>query len=210
MKECSKCYINKELCEFNNSKLYSDGKRCECRKCQKLVSKLYREKNRDIINEKNKIQYSLFPEIQKERSLKWKTNNAESHKLSNYKKSKKWEEKNKDKRKEYKNNYSSQRLKTDILFKLKRNVRIRINKFIKEKKNSSLMIIGCSYQNLKEHLEKNFTDNMLWDNYGKWHIDHIIPLSSAKNEEEVYKLCHYTNLQPLWAEDNLRKGNKII
>jgi hypothetical protein len=51
---------------------------------------------------------------------------------------------------------------------------------------------------------------MSWDNHGEWHIDHIIPLSSAKNESDLYKLFHYTNLQPLWAFDNLSKGNKII
>jgi hypothetical protein len=51
---------------------------------------------------------------------------------------------------------------------------------------------------------------MSWDNYGSWHIDHIIPLSSAKNIEEISKLCHYSNLQPLWASNNLSKGNKII
>ena len=51
---------------------------------------------------------------------------------------------------------------------------------------------------------------MSWDNYGKWHIDHIIPLSSANSEDDIYKLCHYTNLQPLWAEDNLKKSNKIL
>lgn len=51
---------------------------------------------------------------------------------------------------------------------------------------------------------------MSWENHGEWHIDHIIPLSSAKNEEEIYKLNHYTNLQPLWKEENLSKGDKIL
>jgi hypothetical protein len=50
---------------------------------------------------------------------------------------------------------------------------------------------------------------MSWDNYGEWHIDHIIPLSFAKNEDEIMKLCHYTNLQPLNGIDNIRKSNKI-
>jgi hypothetical protein len=58
--------------------------------------------------------------------------------------------------------------------------------------------------------EEKFTEGMSWDNKNEWHIDHIIPLSSAQTEEELYKLCHYTNLQPLWAEDNLRKSNKIV
>jgi hypothetical protein len=61
-----------------------------------------------------------------------------------------------------------------------------------------------------EYLGDLFTEKMNWDNYGEWHIDHIIPLSSANTEEEIYKLCHYTNLQPLWAEDNIKKSNKII
>ena len=51
---------------------------------------------------------------------------------------------------------------------------------------------------------------MSWYNQGKWHIDHIIPLSSANTEEGIYKLCHYTNLQPLWAEDNLKKGGELL
>ena len=210
MKKCSKCNIKKELFEFNNNVRCFDGKRVECRECQKIESSIYREKNKEKINEKLRIQYLLNPQTQKDRDLKWKTNNLESYKKSNYGRGKKWEEKNKDKRREYKNNYSTQRLKTDILFKLRRNVRIRINKFLKNKKNNSLDIIGCSYLQLKENLEKQFNNGMSWDNYGKWHIDHIIPLSSANNEDEVYKLCHHTNLQPLWAEDNLKKSNKIL
>ena len=78
------------------------------------------------------------------------------------------------------------------------------------KKNKTFEIVGCSPQFLKEHLEKQFVDGMTWENRSEWHIDHKIPLSSAKTEEELYKLCHYTNLQPLWAEENLKKSNKII
>lgn len=65
---------------------------------------------------------------------------------------------------------------------------------------------------MRNYLENKFIDGMTWDNKGfyGWHIDHIIPLSSAKTEEEIYKLCHYSNLQPLWAEDNMKKGDKIL
>jgi len=59
------------------------------------------------------------------------------------------------------------------------------------------------------YIEKQFTKGMSWKNHGEWHIDHIIPLSSAKTEKELYELCHYTNLQPLWKTDNLSKNNKI-
>ena len=80
------------------------------------------------------------------------------------------------------------------------------------KRNKTFHIVGCPPEYLKEHLETQFVDGMSWNNYGRygWHIDHIIPLSSAKTEDELYKLCHYTNLQPLWAEDNLKKSNKIL
>jgi hypothetical protein len=81
-----------------------------------------------------------------------------------------------------------------------------------KKDRKTFDIIGCTPQFLKEHLENQFVGDMNWNNHGLfgWHIDHIIPLSSAKTEEELYKLCHYSNLQPLWAEDNLKKSNKIF
>ena len=76
---------------------------------------------------------------------------------------------------------------------------------------STLDMLGCSIDFLKQYISNKFEKNMSWDNYGLygWHIDHIIPLSSAKNKEELEKLCHYSNLQPLWAKDNLQKSNKI-
>jgi hypothetical protein len=93
-------------------------------------------------------------------------------------------------------------------------VRNRIGFYLKKntvtKRNNTFKIVGCTPQELKIYLEQKFIDNMSWENQGKWHIDHIIPLSSAKTEEELYNLCHFTNLQPMWAEENLRKGSKII
>lgn len=74
-------------------------------------------------------------------------------------------------------------------------------------------MIGVSPNEVKLHLENQFVNDMSWDNYGGkngWQIDHIIPLSSAKTKEELMALFHYTNLQPLSKEDNLKKGNKII
>jgi hypothetical protein len=79
-----------------------------------------------------------------------------------------------------------------------------------KKTNKTFDIVGCTPQFLKEYLEKQFVDGMHWGNYGEWHIDHIIPLSSMKHKDEIHILCHYTNLQPLWAKDNLIKSNKLI
>ena len=71
-------------------------------------------------------------------------------------------------------------------------------------------MLGCTPEELRDHLQSQFTEGMTLENHGEWHIDHIIPLASANTEEEIVKLCHYTNLQPLWAEDNLSKSDKII
>jgi hypothetical protein len=76
----------------------------------------------------------------------------------------------------------------------------------------SLELVGLTAEDLKKYIESKFKEGMSWDNYGVygWHLDHIIPLSSAKNEEGLKSLCHYTNLQQLWVFDNLSKFNKII
>ncbi len=143
-----------------------------------------------------------------EREKKYRLNNPDKVKLRR----KIYYENNKEKHKKYFN----ERLKTNTIFKLSSNVRRRINIFLFlnniTKNNKTFEIVGCSAELLKEHIEKQFKEGMSWDNYGLygWHIDHIIPLSSATTEEEVYKLCHYTNLQPLWAKENLTKSNKIL
>lgn len=96
------------------------------------------------------------------------------------------------------------------MFKLKTDMRNSVNRYLKYRSQKTFDIVGCSPEFLKEHLESQFIDGMGWDNRVEWHIDHIIPLSSAKTEDDLYRLCHYTNLQPLWAEDNLKKSNKIL
>lgn len=112
------------------------------------------------------------------------------------------------------NQQRAERKKKDPLFRMSLNLRTRLNIALKKTHwNKSVKFndyIGCTLEELKTHLEKQFKPGMTWENntLTGWHIDHIIPLASAKTEEELYKLCHYTNLQPLWAKDNLRKHSK--
>lgn len=114
--------------------------------------------------------------------------------------------------------YINNRRKNDDMFRLSTNLRARVKSYLKSKgarptlSKSTYDIIGCTAQELREHIENKFVDGMSWDNYGTygWHLDHIIPLSSANTKEEIIKLNHYTNLQPLWAIDNLKKGGRII
>ena len=84
----------------------------------------------------------------------------------------------------------------------------------KDEDNSLFDIIGCDWQQFKIHIEEEFQDGMTWDNYGEWHIDHIVPKSFFKytsTDDVEFKYCwSLNNLQPLWAEENLGKSNKII
>jgi hypothetical protein len=75
------------------------------------------------------------------------------------------------------------------------------------KKSKTYEILGVSYEGFKVYIESKFTDNMCWENYGEWHLDHLIPVSSAKSEKDLILLNYFTNFQPLWAIDNLRKSD---
>ena len=99
-------------------------------------------------------------------------------------------------------------------FYIKTTLRCRLNHaikgYVKSKKTEELL--GCTWDEARKYIESKFKDGMTWNNHGLhgWHIDHIIPLNSAKTKEEIEKLFHYTNLQPLWAKENLSKGDSII
>ena len=120
----------------------------------------------------------------------------------------------KDKRNEYIKQYNKKRRLKDPMFKLQGNIRsligISIRRKTNYKKTKTENYLCCSFKEFRIHLERQFTKGMSWENIGEWHLDHIYPVSLAKDEEEIIKLNHYTNFQPLWAIDNKSKGNKII
>jgi hypothetical protein len=187
-KKCSKCGTIKEVCEFRKDKTKKDGIYPSCKNC-KLI---WRRNNKELTNASNR---------------RSKKNNSEKNKKYNSE----YQKKNKEKI----NKRIRERHKNEILFKLIRNIRSRMGGFLKSKnynkiKNKTKDILGCCPEELKNHLEKQFKNGMNWENRNEWHIDHIMPLSSSKTEDEVLKLCHYTNLQPLWVNENLQKSNKII
>lgn len=204
MKKCNKCNLEKKICFFNKKTDSKDGHHPSCKECRKNLHKLYYEEKKSELLEYQKKYYLNNNEKVKNRQKNKRKNNPII--------SKEYDLKRRSKRKIYFKEYFYKRRNEDILFKISHNLRGRIYKFVQNKSKSTKTIVGCSYLQIKDHLEKQFNDGMSWDNYGYygWHIDHIIPLSSAKTEEEIYKLCHYTNLQPLWAEDNLKKSNKIL
>jgi hypothetical protein len=125
----------------------------------------------------------------------------------------KWYENNKDYKLDWHLGYKKKRRKEDIQERLRVNLRNRLRQALKGKvkKGSAVKELGCTIPELMSHLEEQFLPGMSWGNYGEWHIDHIIPLSAfdLTDKEEHKKACHFTNLQPLWAEDNLRKAASI-
>lgn len=115
-------------------------------------------------------------------------------------------------RKKLQKEYKKKRLKEDKVFYAMKIVRDRVASFIKQKNlKSKNKKLGCDLKTFKIHIESQFQPEMTWDNYGKWHLDHIFPLSVAAkiSNEKFLEACHYTNLQPLWAADNIRKGCAI-
>lgn len=214
-KICSKCKVEKDVCEFNKRITSKDGKRSSCKECDNEGIKKWRQNNK----EKLKLQRQRYTKKHHQKNLDRGKKYRENNKEKNLIRSSNWRKENKEffikyyqENKTKISKQSSERKKTNILFKLSSLYRSKINKLLgSNKNNTTFEIIGCSSKELKEYLEKKFTNGMSWDNHGLfgWHIDHKIPLSSAKTEEEIYKLCHYTNLQPLWAKDNLKKSNKL-
>jgi hypothetical protein len=207
-KKCTTCKIEQPITNFHKYKNSVDGHTHRCKKCVSRKQKLSLESKTCKCCGEEKP----FENFNKRKNGRFGYNSI--CKLCNNKKKVEWREKNKSYYLEYKKNYNMNRKKSDPSFKLKSNLRCRLHGFLQNRKisknNKTLDIIGCTPQELIQYLEKKFTDDMSWENYGYygWHVDHIIPISSANKISDIYKIFHFTNLQPLWAEDNMKKSNK--
>jgi hypothetical protein len=178
---------------------------------KKLVREQKRKEKEILLREKE-----LRKELRKEERLRVKDlklqKSLEHKKLMEYYKTDEWKEIKKRKNNERHYIRWKRRWENDELFAMKVRLRNLIRNSFRKKgyvkfNTSTEKIVGMNYNDFKVYLESKFLDGMSWENRGEWHIDHIIPLSSAKSEDELISLSHYSNLQPLWAEDNLKKGS---
>jgi len=188
MKVCCVCKEEKDLGCFSKDKTKRDGLQNKCKVCVKE----YYSRNRAKI----KSQARKYKEDNREKVLAAK----KVYKRNNKDKEKVWAA----------TSYSN--IKNDPVKRLIKNARGRISKVLGSSKyKNSLEFLGCSTQQFKSHIESQFKPGMTWDNYGEWHVDHIIPLCTITNlddKEYVESLLHYSNTQPMWAEDNISKGGR--
>jgi hypothetical protein len=216
--KCKKCFIKKIMANDNDEKKLKRNKWRIDNNYNKNYYNLNREKEKLRKKESNKIHIKTIKNYYKANKEKlslqsklYYHNNKEKKCITE----REYRRKNKDKINARKRKLREKYV-TNPIYRIRYSVKERIRSFLNsrnmQKNNKTFEMVGIKPAELKYYLEKQFQEGMTWDNYGLygWHIDHIIPISSANNEEELIKLCHYTNLQPLWAVDNIRKSNKII
>ncbi len=179
--------------------------------------KKYYEANKERVKE----QHKQYREANKEANATYQKAYNEANKEKKKETHRDWMRANPDKVKQANARYRSQRIQyvknrkdTDPAFKLMINLRVRQWQVLRGKQ-STTKGLGCDSKFLKKHIEKQFTEGMSWSNYGhgegRWCIDHIKPLHLLHTDPElISQLMHYTNLQPMWFIDNIKKGKKII
>lgn len=212
VKRCVKCGEPKELTEFHKNRRTVDGCYTYCKVCSlKDHSRDYR-KNPDKKRAYNRAYYLLNREKLIVHQKTMYKNKKEIKSVYN----KIYRMKNIEKIRDYTNKYIKNKLKTNPLYRLNEYIRGNIRKSLKNgTKNRQHWeeLVGFTLSQLKLHLEKNFSPGMTWDNYGEWHIDHIIPISAFNFETckdlDFRKCWNLKNLQPLWAIENISKRAKL-
>lgn len=201
-------------CEKNKSDFIKNT-HC-CKECKKKYRKKFYEKNREYYIEKacvrskteeRKLEQKKYVQKNKEKIKKYQENYRKKNDLDIKEKRKQYEKVRIERRKE--------RYKTDLLYKMKIIQRALLHSFIKrmklgKKSKRTSELLGYSHIELKEHLESKFVEGMSWENHGEWHIDHIRPITSFELDTPPSIVNALSNLQPLWAIDNMKKSNKII
>lgn len=210
MKKCGKCAELKAINRFSKDKSKHDGLCTVCKDCRVKYRKSYYEANKDKAIADSRSWYEENKDQAAEKKAIYYRKNIDLFRAK--RKAKYWQDP--QSAKDSVKAYNRERARVDPVFRMAQRCRKRLWAALKEggytKRSRSFEIIGCSPEQLMSHLASMFSAGMTEENYGQWHIDHIIPLASAGSEDEVIRLCHYTNLQPLWAEDNIRKGAKIL
>lgn len=203
----SKDGLTKKCIECYEQYLYEYRRNPKKKEHRKKYLKTYNVENKDLIKTTRKNWYEKNKESVMYKNTQWRKENPEQYKKT----SKEYREKNRSKLSEKGRVWAYQQYQTSEIHRVKNSLRARLRFFTKFKKSlPTSEIIGCSWEYLKQHLENQFQVGMTWENHGRfgWHIDHIIPLSSAQSVEDLHRLNHYTNLKPLWWRDNLTKGSK--
>ena len=212
-KSCAKAYIlaNKDRLRARADKYYKDNK-------EKLL-KYNKEKQLEYYkkNKEKKLEYrKKYYKQNKEKQLEYQKKHYKENKEKKSEYAKKHYKENKEHYAEYAKKYQTERYHSDPDFKLSCLVRqfcCRVTNAVKEDKElRSLEYLGCSIAEFKAHIESQWQEGMTWENHSKdgWHIDHIKPLDwFIKNSDDPWQANHYTNLQPLWAKENLSKNNKF-
>ena len=209
IKFCKKCDTSKDISEFYVRKNRGTGLAGFTHRCKSCVKKTSREYLSSTKKEYMKEYREKNKEKLKDYINNWRVENVDKFKSGR----KNYYKRNKEDIVKKNYQYCKSRKKSDPLYKLKLGIRSLILASFKSnfttKSKKTIEILGCSFEEFKIHLESRFDDKMNFENQGTyWHMDHIIPISSAETEEDVYRLNHYTNFQPLYWLDNLKKSNK--
>ena len=224
MKICSKCKQEKPatLEYFSRKASSKDGLRTYCKLCGNAYTqqwkeenpnhqKEYAEANKEKLAAKKKIYRQKNKELISIYQKRWIANNPGYHR--------KWDDKNRDKRRKAVNSYHTRRRANDVGFRISSNISRSIRYSLSNTatgKNGKRWesLVGYSRTELKAHIERQFINGMAWDNWGAWHIDHIIPINSfsiSSADDEEFKTCwSLPNLRPIWAEENQSKSDKLI
>jgi len=204
-KTCYRCQVPKHLSEFNKCKLGTFGVHGHCRACQKEVRKSFYE-------QKQKPTKYWLTDAHRETCRRISYDKYHTNPL--------WKQKHKEqnnirRRKEpakIKARLQHQRWYSIPKNRIACSLRVRLRQALRKgiKIDTAENLLGCSFESAKLHLESKFINGMTWENYGEWHIDHIVPCSffDLTDPRQQRMCCNYRNLQPLWAKDNISKCNR--